>query len=210
MKSSHFILIALWMTFCGTASAQLYQAKEKNHIGMKVGGSFSMLGGGELQNPTPRFSFQGGVFVRQQIHPSLHLQLEGVATFRGSKFNNGINRYERISLFYIDFPVYLYVDLSKRKNEHLLFFGPQSSFLLNSEVYVNGGAKAMYRDLGLKPFDLIAVAGYQHNGYYTGFQAALKAGLTDINDGLFFKDVLPETGFGKPIQNLSLEVCFLF
>lgn len=210
MSPLRIILLAfLWLNI-ESAEAQLYQDKEKNHIGMKAGASFSTLGGDELQNPTPRFSFQGGVFVKQQIHPALHLQFEGLATFRGSKFNNGKNRYERISLFYLDFPAYLYVDVSKRTNKHTVFFGPQSSFLLNSEVYVNGGAKALYRDLNLKPFDLMAVAGYQHNGYYTGFQAALKAGCFDINDGLLFKDVLPETGSGKTIRNLSLEFSFLF
>lgn len=196
---------------CGeTLYAQLYQDKEKNHIGMKVGTAFTLLGGEELLNPVPKFSFQGGVFVRQQLHPSLHLQLEGLASFRGSRFNNGVERYQRISLFYLDFPVYLYTDISKRKNEHLLFFGPQTSFLLNSEVYVDTEAKARYRDLALKPYDIMAVAGYQHNGYYTGFQAAVKVGCFDINNGLKFEDVLPETGTGKTIRNLALEFSFLF
>lgn len=207
----NFLLSVLLLVFVHAESqAQLYKDKDKYHLGMKVSSSFNMLHGTELENPTVKLNVNGGIFFKHKLGQNLHFQTEALASFKGSKFNNGRNRYQRIHLFYLDVPLYAQVNLQKGKPDHVVFLGPQFSYLLNSEVYVNGGAKALYKDLGLKPVDFAGVLGYQYNGYYTGFQICLKAGLRDINNGLKFIDVLPETGKGGNIYTLGFECGFLF
>ena len=207
MKYKFFIICV----FMGLSSqAQLYQKDLKFHLGMKAGLGPTFLLGDELQNSVPKISFQGGIFYKHKLGKTLHFQSEALASYKGSKFDNGVNRYERISLLYLDFPQYLQIDVSGRENKHIVFFGPQAGFLVASEVYVNGAFKAKYRDLGLKSMDAMGVIGYQFNCYYTGFQVAFKYGLVDINKNLKFIDVLPETGTGKTIRNASLDFSFLF
>ncbi len=204
------ITVCLWLFFHTTCMAQLYKDKDKYHLGMKVSSTFNSLRGTELENPTIKMNVNGGVFFKYKLGQNFHLQTEVLASFKGSKFDNGRNRYERIHLFYLDFPLYAQVNLQKGKANHVAFLGPQVSYLLNSEVYVNGGARSLYKDLGLYPIDFAGVLGYQHNGYYTGFQICLKAGLRNINNGLKFVDVLPETGKGGSIYTVGLECGFLF
>jgi hypothetical protein len=192
------------------SKAQLYQKDYKFHLGMKAGLGPTFLLGDELKNSVAKISFQGGIFFKHKLGGSLHIQSEALASYKGSKFNNGVNRYERVSLLYLDFPQYLQIDVSNKKNKHNVFFGPQAGFLVASEVYVNGAFKAKYRDLSLKQMDAMGVVGYQFNGYYTGFQVAFKYGLVDINKNLNFIDVLPETGTGKTIRNAAIDFSFLF
>ncbi len=203
-------ILFITMFYSFASNAQLYHKDEKFHVGMKAGIGPTKLLGDELKKPVAKISFQGGVFFKHRMGKSLHFQTEALASYKGSKFDNGVNRYERISLLYLDLPQYLQIDVSKQENKHIVFFGPQASFLLASEVFVNGAFKARYRDLGVKPMDAMGVIGYQFNGYYTGFQVAFKYGLININDNLKFIDVLPETGTGKTIRNASLDFSFLF
>lgn len=205
------ISILLFLTFVAlSARSQRYPNKDKYTIGIKTGTCFSSLIGKELQNPKVKFGFQGGVYYRQRLGSSLHLLTELNASFRGSNFNNGTTGYNRISLLNLDLPVELMIDLSKRKNEHLIFLGPQLTYLAKSDLYVNPDNVSKYQNLDLKPFDIMAVVGYHYNGYYMGWQIAAKYGLTDINDGIMFKDVKPVTGTGKLIRNISLELAMFF
>lgn len=204
------VLFIVFFLIGFNSKAQLYQKDLKFHVGMKAGLGPTRLFGDELKKPVAKISFQGGVFFKHKLGQSLHFQSEALASYKGSKFDNGQNRYERISLLYLDFPQYLQIDVSKKKNKHIVFFGPQAGFLVASEVYVNGAFKARYSNLSLKKMDAMGVVGYQFNGYYSGFQVALKYGLVDINKNLYFKDVLPETGTGKTIRNASIDFSFLF
>jgi hypothetical protein len=207
MRNIFFILFLL-IGF--SSKAQLYQKDEKFHVGMKAGLGPTILFGDELKNAKTKISFQGGVFFKHRLGQSLHFQSEALASYKGGKFDNGVGSYERVSLLYLDFPQYLQIDVSNKTNKHIVFLGPQAGFLLSSEVYVNGAFKAKYRDLNLKKMDAMGVVGYQFNGYYTGFQVAIKYGLVDVNKNLYFKDVLPETGTGKTIRNASIDFSFLF
>jgi hypothetical protein len=190
MRNIFFILFLL-IGF--SSKAQLYQKDEKFHVGMKAGLGPTILFGDELKNAKTKISFQGGVFFKHRLGQSLHFQSEALASYKGGKFDNGVQ-----------------IDVSNKTNKHIVFLGPQAGFLLSSEVYVNGAFKAKYRDLNLKKMDAMGVVGYQFNGYYTGFQVAIKYGLVDVNKNLYFKDVLPETGTGKTIRNASIDFSFLF
>jgi hypothetical protein len=205
------IIGLLFLTFVAvSARSQRYPDKDKYTIGIKTGTAFSSLIGKELQNPRVKFGFQGGVYYRQKLRSSLHLLTELNASFRGSNFDNGKTGYNRISLLNLDLPITLMIDVSKKKNEHLIFFGPQLTYLAKSDLYVNPDNVSKYQNLDLKPWDVMAVAGYHYNGYYMGWQIAAKYGLTDINDGIKFIDVSPVTGTGKLIRNVSLELSMFF
>jgi len=208
LRKTIWLLLMLFMAF--SVKSQRYQDKEKYTIGIKVGTCFSSLIGQELKNPKVKFGFQGGVYYRQRLGTSLHLLTEMNASFRGSNFNNGKTGYSRISLLNLDLPVLLMFDVSAKKNEHLVFMGPQATYIATSDLYVNPDNVSKYKNLDLKPFDVMAVAGYHYNGYYMGWQVAVKYGLLDINDGIMFIDVKPVTGTGKLIRNISLELSMFF
>lgn len=207
MKYGLFILVLL-MFF--QSKAQLYQNKEKYHVGIKAGIGPTTLTGSELKNNRTKVGFQGGFFYRHTLGKNFHFQSELLASYKGARFDNGPGTYQRINLLYADAPQLLMVDVSKKQNKHLVILGPQLSVLLNSEMYVDGAFKAKQRDLGLTATDFFAVAGYQFNGYYNGIQVALRYGLRNINNNLYFKDVEPITGTGKSIKNFGVDISVLF
>lgn len=213
MKGVKYLILFCFCLAGFNVSAQPYKSGERVKPGMKGGLTLTSMGGTELSDPRPKAGFTIGLYSRIQLGPSLHLLPEINATFRGSNFKaTKDEQYNQIHLIYLDFPVCLMVDLKDKSNQHLVFFGPQLSVLLNANVYVRPDIAPKYRDsqAGIKPVDLMGVVGYQYNAYYFGFQVALKYSALDLNNNLFYPDVLQPTGGGGSVRNMALELSFLF
>lgn len=210
-------LIYLLLCFSAFAEGQSYKDNEKFKLGITGGFNLTTVAGTELIKPLPKTGFTIGMYYRHQLSNNLHSLIEAKTTFKGSRFKASLaDDYERLDLVYIDLPLQLMIDLNK-KNEHLIFFGPQFSALINSRMfthqYIKGPssqATYLHQDIDLNVFDMAGVIGYQYNGYYMGFHAALKGGLLNINDNLNLEGVNQPTGTNGTIYNLALELLFLF
>jgi hypothetical protein len=189
----------------------LGQSEESTNgrLGIKTSIHASLLTGTELQNERPKFGYTAGAFYQYAINNKLGLHSEIVASFKGSNFKNDITDYSKVALFYLDVPILLsYKSGADAKNQ--LAFGPYTSYLGLSSLYVGSQKKAEINDLDLKPIDFGTALYYHKINKVTIFQVGVKIGLLNINNGLYIENITPPTGNNGSIRNLSFEIGYLF
>ena len=199
-------LFILFLGFCTSSYAQGGDRDYK--LGIKTALNFSSFIGTELQNPAPRFGYTAGAYFRTELNKNWGFQAEVLGNFKGSNFNNKDGEYQSIATFYLDFPLQLSYAL--KKDKHQILFGPQIGYLGLSSMYLAKNSKAHLNGLGLHPFALDGILGYQQIGKTVGWQFAAKLGIIDINNGLHFVDIKPETNTNGSIRSLSFEIGLLF
>jgi hypothetical protein len=190
-----------------SASGQTEAGSGDTKLGIKTAINLSTFTGSELTNPRLRFGYSAGAYYRTRINKNLHFQTEFLGNFKGSNFNNDLDEYSRIATFYLDLPLMIGYELS---DNQLIMIGPQLGYLALSSMYIGSKAKAHINDLALHPFALDGIISYQVNGKIVGFQAGLKLGVFDLNNGLNFEQINPPTGNGGSIRSLSFELGLLF
>lgn len=177
-------------------------------IGIKIGTGYCSLLGSELQHPAGRVGVDGSVYLRYRFKSKLVLTGELGASFRGSNFNNGIDEYSSIRMYYLDVPAYLSYPVGKTKST-LLIAGLQYSYLLNANIYIYTNGLPNATPPALKTDDILPLTGVQFNTDYVAFQILLKYGLLNINSGLLGPDTKPAYK-GGDIHNFAFEINFLF
>jgi len=202
-----FFYIALSIV-AGSCFAQ-DNSDDKGRLGIKTSINGSLLTGTELENARPKFGYTAGAFYQYPISNNLGLHSEIVASFRGSNFKNGIGEYSKIALFYLDFPFLLTYQNSKdSKNQYVL--GPYASYQALSSMFVGAKKKAEINDIAIKDLDYGVAFYYHKKSNIAILQIGSKIGLRNVNDGIFFENILPPTGNNGTIFNLSFEIGYLF
>lgn len=178
-------------------------------LGIKTSIHASLLNGTEFINERPKFGYTAGAFYQYAFNGNYGLHTEFLGSFRGSKFKNGIGEYSKIALFYLDMPVLLsYQASSDAKNQFAV--GPFASYLGLSSLFVGTQKKAEINDLQLKDMDYGVALYYHKKNKIATFQVGAKVGLRNINNGIYFENIMPITGNNGTINNLSLEIGYLF
>jgi hypothetical protein len=196
----------------GEVGAQPFPKSSSFKVGMLTAISASTILGSELENPKARTAMVLGAYYRKKLSTSVHFGAEFNASFRGSKFDNGIkDAYSQVKFIYLDLPVNAMINVSGKAENQYLILGVEPAYLLQSEIYVKpNDAKPTYKDYGFKDFDVSAVIGYHFDFYYFGFRPSLRLGLANINNNLKLDNVFPETGTNGSISNITLDLKFYF
>lgn len=192
--------------------SQPFPKSSKFKVGMNTGINASTLLGTELENPQLKSAIVLGAAYRQKLSTSIHLGAELNASFRGSRFDNGItDAYSAVKFIYLDLPINAMINMSGKSENQYLTLGLEPSYLLQSEIYVKpNDIKATYKDVGFQDFDVSAVIGYHFDFYYFGLRPSIRLGLTNINNNLKLDNVFPETGKNGSITNLTFDLKFYF
>ncbi|MEN8732168.1 MAG: outer membrane beta-barrel protein [Bacteroidia bacterium] len=198
------ILVILTMVMSCACYAQ---SSNGNKLGIKTSINLSTLLGDEFQNPRPKYGYTAGAFYQINPQKKWSMYTELVGSFRGSRFSNGDTGYSKVALFYMDVAAMPSYKIDEKKKVSL---GPYLSYLALSSMFKGAQQKAFLNDIGVRPIDLGLAAYYSTQGPIVGFQVGAKLGLLDANNGVNFTDVLPPTGTGGFIRNLSLEIGMLF
>ena len=169
----------------------------------------STLVGNEFVNARPKFGYTAGAYYSYPLNSKLGIYSEFVGNFKGSKFNNDIDEYSKIALFYLDMPLMLEFKLGEEKSSGILV-GINNSYLALSSVFVGAQRKAAFNEIALKRYDLGAVAYYHVYGDYVSFQFGIKQSVLNANNGVNFVDIDPATGNNGPIRNLTFEIGMFF
>jgi hypothetical protein len=193
--------------------AQSYPDNENFKVGLNAGLNLTSTLGSELDNARIKYGFVVGMYYRQPLNRKKihHVQFDVRAAFKGATYNNpGEDRYRKLNLFYIDAPLTDYIQLGS-ESKHFLVFGAQYSQLMNALMFINPvQSKPISEGVNFLNYDVAALAGYHYNGYYAGWSFILTAGLLDINDGFNMPNILPATGTGNPIRNISFTTLVYF
>lgn len=202
---------------------------ERNaNVGMKLGIAVSTMYGKELKNPTPMMGYVAGLYIHNKLDKkNIHYQAGLDVSIRGGNFNNAketdtaSNRaYTKIGLITVDMPLVLLVNYgenSRTKHSHLLF-GIQPSYILKSTAYMGPDqipsnqtvTNQSWKNLDLKPIEILGLVGYRVKNEDYGYQIALKFSLNNINNGLNMKDLAPATGKGLSIYTGAIELSLVF
>lgn len=167
----------------------------------------SMLGD-ELLNPRPKFGYTAGAYYTRSLNKDWKIYSEFVGNFKGSNFSNGFDEYSSIALFYMDLAILPMYDIVEDKQA--VSIGPYISYLGLSSLYLGEQKKSVLNDLDLKQLDYGLAIYYTAYGNIVGFQIGAKWGIQNINDGINFIDIRPQTGTNGTIQNLGIEIGMLF
>jgi hypothetical protein len=197
------------LLFLALASfSQDYPDGENFKVGLNAGINLTSTLGDELQNASIKYGFIVGMYYRQPIKKlkNNHIQFDVRAAFKGASYRNeGEDTYRKLNLFYIDAPLMDYIQLGS-ESKNFIVIGAQYSQLMNSLIFINPiNTRPISEGVNLKKYDFSVLAGYHFNGYYAGWSLILTAGLIDINNGLHMPNIFPETGKGRPIQNISFS-----
>lgn len=181
---------------------------DKYKFGIKLGCQLSTLMGDENSNNTSNFGLNGGIYMRRKFKSEKWgYQIELNGSFRGSNFTPKDNEYSAIRLFYLDMPLFCFINLTKDENQKILF-GPQFSYLLTSSIY-KGPYLDRYDSIpNLNKFDVLACVGYHFRMGHVSLQTMLKYGFMSVNNGLL-QGIKP-TNTGKSMNNFIFELNFLF
>ncbi len=181
----------------------------KGRLGIKTSINGSLLTGSELQNPRPKFGYTAGAFYQYPINNNFGIHSEFAASFRGSNFKNGVGEYSKIALFYLDLPFLLAYQTDK-DSKHQYVLGPYASYQALSSMFVGAKKKAELNDIAIKDIDYGLALYYHKKSNIAIFQVGTKIGLRNVNNGVFFENILPPTGNNGSIVNLSFEIGYLF
>jgi hypothetical protein len=185
------------------------QTNEFPHkVGIKTNINLSTILGSELQAPRPKFGYTAGPYLIFNPENRWSLYTEAVGSFRGSKFKNGDTGYSRIATFYVDaciLPLYNVPNSNKA-----ISFGPYTSYLGLSSLFIGTKKKPEINDIGFKDYD-IGIASYYHiNGETVTLQIGVKHALINANNDVNFVGYYPKTGNGGMIRSLSFEIGMAF
>jgi hypothetical protein len=176
-------------------------------LGIKTSINVSSILGSEFKNARPKFGYTAGVYLITPLKKKWSLHSEALGSFRGSSFNNGDTGYSKIALFYVDALIAPTYTLEKNS----ISIGPYLSYFALGSIYIGAKKKAEdIEEFGMKPLDFGLAGYYTINGPIIGFQFGAKVGLSNINNGVNFDGIFPETGNGGTIRNLSFEIGMLF
>jgi Outer membrane protein beta-barrel domain len=207
-----YLAIVALMTFGSSKSYSQPFAKGDNfRLGIQMGLNVTRISGTELASPLNKTGMVIGAYYRQKLSKNLQLRTEVAFSLRGSRFDHGAeNYYNAVKFTYLDVPISLMINTSKREENRYVVVGFEPAYLLQSEIYVNPGIKARYRNFGFKRIDIAGLVGYHFDFYYFGLQPSVKIGLLNINDKLLMPEVLPETGTNGSIRNVTFELKLFF
>lgn len=163
--------------------------------------------GTELQNPRPKYGYTAGVYFLNQNKKDWTWYGELSANTRGSRFRNGDSGYSRIAALYVDAA---FLPMYKLNDSRALSIGPFLSYNASSSLFIGGGRKAQLTDVGLSPVDAGVAAYFHITKPVVSYQFGTKFGLLNANNSVNFENVLPPTGTGGTIYNLSFEIGLLF
>lgn len=237
MKTGVKFLMLLSLTgLAGQLSAQAWTEEEINerlHYGLKLGLGLGSMWGGELVNARPYMGPVAGFYwyTKEKKSPyAFQTGLEG--SLRGSNFantdenspNGGNSNYRRIGIISADVPLLLNYRLGPQKENKYscLQVGLLVSGIVKSTVYLGNdklpaqhyldSSSHLYRwkNLPLKPVEVLGVIGYQSRGAVAGWQVQLKVGLNDMNDGFVMPYAYPATGTGRRISTWRLDLSVMF
>lgn len=123
--------VAVLVTIPVNASAQ---STSDVVVGAKAGLNSATVKVKGDSDPDRLWGGVGGLFLRGQVNDSLGLQIEGLFSQRGAKFDDGFDK-GQVRLTYIDVP--LLVKLGGKASggaRFYVFTGPQASYRLNAEA----------------------------------------------------------------------------
>lgn len=220
MKKISSICILISITFLATAQAAFDDEIPETNYGIHFGLGVSAIRGTELERSRPGVGFNAGLYLygEKAKKKKNNYQIELNSRFAIYRFNNqylGNTAYTKISSICLEMPILWRRRLGNFKVEgtnHFLL-GIQPAYMLKSALYTGPEFEPLYKDnylltwknLPLLPINISAVAGYRFSGKLTGFQAALKVGLLNINNNFNIPSVVPKTGKGGSIQTMSVE-----
>lgn len=209
LKGLTILLLGLLITKAG---AQPFPKSSKFKVGMNTGLNVATLLGTEFENARPKTAIVLGAAYRQKLSKSVHLGAELNASFRGSRFDNGItDAYSAVKFIYLDLPISAMINTSGKAQNRYLTLGLEPAYLLQSEIYVKpNDIKATYKDYGFHDFDLSAVVGYHFDFYYFGLRPSVRYGLINVNNNLKLDNVFPATGKNGSITGLTFDLKFYF
>ena len=209
MRAAAFLLVFLMGL---GVDAQPFPKSSKFKVGMTAGINSSLITGTELENPTPRTSMVLGASYRQKLSKAVHFGAEVNASFRGSNFDNGIvDAYHMVRFIYLDVPLNAMINTSGKAENRYLTLGVEPAYQMRSEIFVKpDDIRPRVRNEGFRRFDVAALLGYHFDFYYFGLRPSVRFGLLDINDNLFLENVMPETGKGGTIKNITFDVKLYF
>ncbi len=204
----------------------------------KLGVKFTMGGhtffGNAFDNARPLYGFGAGIYnvIHLDKAKTLNIHWELNLTFKGSKFAKpNDTSYSKISLAYIELPVYFSVELFKTPKNlpmHLLM-GGQFGYLFRSSINkAYGKFGEVKTDLPFKRIDLAPALGFRKEiGNGMSVQLVGKLGMLNIYSNVFkersdpsypedpanynYKDITPAFKDGThSARNFSIELSFLF
>jgi hypothetical protein len=209
------------------------EEKTKTKIGVKFTMGLSSFRGDAFDNEKLKYGFGVGVYNIIHLNPSkkLNIHWELDFSFKGSNFSKvNDTSYSKISLSYVEVPVYFSVQVGNtKKNQPLhLLMGFQFGYLFRSSVNKTFGRySAVKTDLPFNRIDLSPALGIRKDiGSGMSLQLCAKLGLTNIytngfrdrtvnpnlNDQNYdYRDITPAFKDGThQARNMSLEFSFLF
>lgn len=218
------------------APLQQQNVNTDENLKTKLGVKFTMGGhsflGTAFDNAHPLYGFGAGMYNIIDLNKKKDLQLhwEMNLTFKGSKFAKpNDTSFSKISLAYLELPVYLSVELfNTSKNQPLyLLLGGQFSYLFRSSINkAYGKFGEVKTDLPFKKVDWAPVLGLRKNiGNGMSLQFCGKVGMRNIYSDVFYertlnpqsvsnydyRDITPHFKDGShSVRNISFELSFLF
>ncbi len=178
-------------------------------VGVKMGFQINTLTGSEADRAKISYGLNGGMYVKRKLGKQTALQAELTGSFRGSNFtqNNIIDtQYTSIRLLYIDVPLMIMYMPFKGSTNTRLLLGPYCSILVNSTLYLNSNSLPEGAKPNITNNDYGIAAAYQYNTPFVGFQFMCKAGLANINKGIYANNNYN----GKNLNNFVFEINLIF
>lgn len=207
----------------------------KTKLGVKFTMGLHKFRGTAFDDPRLMYGFGMGFYniIHLNKSKSLNLHWEFDFSFKGSKFNKpNDTSYSKISLSYMELPVYLSVKLldTKKKLPLHALIGGQFGVLFRSTINkAYGKFGEVKTNLPFKPFDFMPVVGVRKEiGSGMSLQFCAKMGLINIWTNKFYeRRVNPDPDPGQKnydysdltpgfkdgthtVKNLSFELSLLF
>ena len=206
--------------------------KTKTKIGVKFTMGMHTFRGNAFDKEKPLYGFGAGVYNIVHLNPSksLNIQWELNMDFKGSKFSNSKDttfNYSKISLAYLDLPIYFSMQLNQNERPYHLLMGGQVGYLFRSSINKSYGQFGEVKtNLPFKPIDIMPAIGIRKdigNGLY--WQLCIKYDGSNIHtntfheratlgDPIFIKDYRDFKPLFKDgshwVKNIGIEYSLLF
>ena len=220
------------------APLQQQNLNTAENLKTKLGVKFTMGGhtflGDAFDNPKLLYGFGAGMYniIHLNEKKTTHLQWELNINFKGSKFAKpNDTSYSKISLAYLELPVYFSIQLFNPKSNqplHLLL-GGQFGYLFRSTINKSYGKFGEVKtNLPFKTIDISPAIGIRkeigngmaiqlcgkmglNNIYTNTFYERSQPSYTPVNNNDDYRDLTPTLKDGThKTRNFSLEFSFLF
>ena len=204
--------------------------KTKTKLGVKFTMGMHSFYGTAFDNEKPLYGFGAGMYNIVHLNPAktVNIQWELNMDFKGSKFGKtNDTSYSKISLAYLDLPVYLSLKLNDNERPYHLLLGGQVGYLFRSSINKSYGKFGEVKtNLPFKPIDFMPAVGIRKdigNGLF--WQLCFKYSVMNIYTNTFYeratkgdpifnndyRDLHPQFKDGSHwVKNIGVEYSILF